>query len=191
MTYIRERKEMIYWAGLLNQRQLVTVRSGNISCKLDAQTLLVTTHDCYLGHLVPADLAVVDLAGNLLEGKKQPTSELYLHCDIHARYPGVQVILHAHPPFTTAFFHYCKQLDIFSFESRMYLKDVAVIPQKTPTVADIAPVVNALNKTSLVVLKDHGVVSVGREYKEAFGLIELLEEQARVNLLTRDVRKKK
>lgn len=184
MTYTPQKKEMIYWAGLLNQRGLVTVRSGNVSCKLDQDTLLITAHDSYLGHLKEEELVVTDIAGNVLDGRVQPTSEKELHCDIHAQYREVNVILHAHPPFTVAFFHYFDTLDIVSFESKMYLGNVAVIGQDSPIVTDVAPVVNALSSSGIVVLKDHGVVAIGREYREAFGLIELLEEQARVNLIT-------
>jgi putative sterol carrier protein len=34
-----------------------------------------------------------------------------------------------------------------------------------------------------VVLKNHGVVAIGKNFKEAVSLIELLEEQAKVNLM--------
>jgi len=180
---------MICWAALLNQRGLVTVASGNISCKLDDQTLLITAHDSYLGHLDQDDIIVIDLAGNILEGRKQATSEVSLHCDIHARYKETKVILHAHPPYTVAFYHYYKKLDIFSFESKMYLKDISVIAQHSPTVEDTAPVVKGLAENTLAVLKDHGVVSIGENYKQAFSKIELLEEQARVNLLLKSGKK--
>jgi len=73
-------------------------------------------------------------------------------------------------------------LDIFSYESRFYLGAVQAIPQYTPTVTDVEPVISALENSSIVVLKNHGVVSVGEDFKSAFGLMEVLEEQAKVNL---------
>jgi putative sterol carrier protein len=50
-------------------------------------------------------------------------------------------------------------------------------------VADVAPVIRAMETTKIVVLGNHGVVAMGESFKEAFGFIELLEEQARINLL--------
>ena len=42
-------------------------------------------------------------------------------------------------------------------------------------------VLSALAESKIVVIKDHGVISIGDNFKEAFGLIELLEEQAKIN----------
>jgi len=187
MRYKQEKKEMIYWAGLLNRKGFVTVRSGNISSKAGNDRILITAHDSYLGHLNEEEIIAIDLDGNVVKGEKEPTSELRLHLRIHSRYRDKKIVIHAHPPFTTAFFHYFDTLDIFSFEAQMYLKDIKTIPQSTPTVSDVNPVVEALKRSTIVVLKNHGVVSLGNEYKEAFAMIELLEEQAKVNLFTKSM----
>jgi len=78
-------------------------------------------------------------------------------------------------------------LDIFSFETKFYLGDITVIEQATPTVTEIEPVLKELENSNIVVLGRHGVVSVGEDFKEAFSLIELLEEQARVNLFIKRI----
>jgi L-fuculose-phosphate aldolase len=185
MDLDQERKEVIRWARLLNQKGFVTARSGNISCKVDPKTMLITAHDSYLGHLEEGDLLLTDLGGNILEGTREITSERLLHVDIQGYFQNCNVILHAHPPFTVAFFHYFERLDIFSFEAKSYLGNLTVIPQEGPTVTDTRPVLEALNTSPIAVLKDHGVVSVGKGFKEPFSLIELLEEQAKVNLTMR------
>lgn len=183
MNIEEAKKELIYWAQLLNQKGFVTARSGNISCKVEQDKILITTHDSYLGHLGNNDIVLMDLKGNVLDGKSEPTSEVPLHLDIHKKLKDIKVVLHSHSPFSTAFFHYFDKLDIFSFEARFYLGDIPVIPQETPTVTDTKPLLSALESSNLVILKNHGVVSVGRDFKEAFSLIELLEEQAKVNLM--------
>lgn len=183
MSFAKERKEIIYWAALLNQKGFVTARSGNISCNCGNGKFLITGHDTYLAYLADDDLVLVDEEGNVLEGASEPSSEKLLHLGIYKKYPHTQVVVHSHSPYTTAFFHYFNALDIFSFEAKFYLGTINVINQETPTVTDIIPVVNALDTSSIVVLKNHGVVSIGKNFKEAFSLIELLEEQAKVNLL--------
>ena len=182
MSFDKERKEIIYWAKLLYEKGFITARSGNISYKVAPDKLLVTSHDCYLGHLQEDDILLSDFKGNILEKKGELTSEKELHLQIQKRFGETRVILHTHPPFTTAFFHYFEKLDIFSFEAKFYLGQIKVIPQETPIVTDIKPVVSALENTNLVVLKDHGAVAMGSGFKEAFSLLELLEEQAKVNL---------
>jgi len=185
MRFDNQREEIVWWARLLNERGFVTARSGNISYKIAPDKILITAHDSYLGHLEEEDLLLIDSEGQVLEGKRETTSEKRLHLDIARAFANYEVILHAHPPYTVALFHYFNSLDIFSFEAKFYLGNVAVIPQDGPTVTDTKPVVEALRGSQIVVLKDHGVVSVGRDFKEPFSLIELLEEQAKVNLTMR------
>lgn len=179
------KKEIIYWAKLLNQKNLVSARSGNISYKLSEDKILITSHDCYLGDLKEEDILLISKEGEILEGEKEITSEKKLHLDIYKEIEDAKVILHAHPPYTVAFFHYFDKLDIFSFEARFYLGNVKVILQETPTVIDTKPVIEALKAVNIVVLKEHGVVSIGRDFREALSLIELLEEQSKINLLIR------
>ncbi len=184
--YDKEKEKIIYWARKLNERGFVTARSGNISLKVD-KGILITSHDCYLGELMPADILLVDENGRVLEGKREITSEKDLHLKIHKKFPKVQVVLHAHSPYTVAFFYYFDKLDIFSFEAKFYLGSIKVVPQDTPTVTEIEPVLRELENSNIVVLGRHGVVSVGRDFKETFSLIELLEEQAKVNLLIKRI----
>ena len=182
MKYANEKKEAIYWAKKLNERGFVTARSGNISLKV-AEGLLITSHDCYLGELTNDDILLVDLEGNIIKGDKELTSEKSLHLGIHNKFPRKKVVLHSHSPYTIAFFHYFDKLDIFSFEAKFYLGDVKVVSQATPTVTEIEPVLKELENSNIVVLGQHGVVSIGQDFKEAFSLIELLEEQAKINLI--------
>ncbi|MCK4390215.1 MAG: class II aldolase/adducin family protein [Desulfobacterales bacterium] len=185
MSFDKEKGEIIRWSRLLNQKGFVTARSGNISFKVNRQKILITAHDSYLGHLEEEDILLIDLEGNIIEGEKDITSEKLLHLDIHTKFTDFNAILHAHSPCTVAFFHYFESLDIFSFEGRFYLGNIKVIPQVTPVVSDTKPVTEALEDSNIVVLRDHGVVSVGKDFKEPFGLIELLEEQAKINLIMR------
>ena len=183
MNYSEEKQQIIYWGGLLNQRGFITATSGNISYKVDEDKILITTHNCYLGHLKEKDILLVNLKGDLIEGEGEITSEKVLHLDIHNKFKDIRVVLHAHPTATVAFFHFFKNLDIFSFEARFYLASLKVIPQDTPTVIDTKPILEALEVSNIVVLKNHGVISIGKDFKSSFGLIELLEEQSKINLL--------
>ncbi|MDD5492494.1 MAG: class II aldolase/adducin family protein, partial [bacterium] len=113
------------------------------------------------------------------------TSEKNLHFGILNKFPSAKAVIHAHPIYALAFFHYFPRLDIFSFETRFNLGQVPVVPQTTPTVTNIKPVLQALENNNIVVLKNHGVVAIGNDFASAFALIELLEEQAKINLLLR------
>ncbi len=185
------KKEIIYWCRKLNERGFVTAKSGNVSAWLEKDRVLITGHDTYLGELEDKDILLVDLDGRVLEGKGEITSEKDLHLSIYKKFPETKVILHSHSPFTTAFFNYFSGLDIFSFEAEFYLGKVPVVEQHTPTVTDIQPVISVLETSKIAVLKRHGVVSVGENFKEPFSLIELLEEQCKIGFYTKNLQKEK
>lgn len=183
MKDMTDKEQMIYWAQLLNQKSLVTARSGNISTKRDDGSILMTCHDSYLGQLEEEELVAVDaLTAKVLEGDRKPTSEKDLHLSIYQAFDDVSAVVHAHSPNSVAFFDCYDSLFCTSFEAELYLGEVPVVEQNSPTVMDVEPVVDALRKNKIVVLGRHGVVAIGKDLKEAFSLVEVLEEQAKVNI---------
>ncbi len=187
MSYENERKEIIFWGAQLYKKELVCGKSGNISLRVNNDKILITAHDAYLGFLEKDDILLIDINGKIIEGKKGPTSEKALHLKIHKEFPEKKVIIHAHSPYTVYFFHFFQTLEPVSFEERFYLGRLRAIPQYTPTVIDVVPVTDALKTSNIVVLKDHGVVAIGEDFKSTFSLIELLETQARLNLLAHSI----
>ncbi|MDD5259429.1 MAG: class II aldolase/adducin family protein [bacterium] len=181
------KKEFIYWAHLLWERGLVAGRSGNVSARTSQQKILLTVTNCYLGMLTASQIAVAGLDGRILAGSRdcRLTMEKDLHLGILRKFPKVNVVIHAHPIHTVAFFECYRKLDIFGFESKLHFEKLPVIPQSTLTVTRIAPVLAALDTSNIAVLKNHGVVAMGEDFRSAFALIEMLEEQAKVNLLLR------
>lgn len=185
MKFTNQKKDIIRWARLLNEKGFVSGRSGNISYRVSDQEILITAHDSYLGYLEDNEVVSVNFKENSSRDKANLSSERLMHFSIHQKIADAKVVVHAHPSYATAFFHYFDKLEIFSFEGKFYLSNVAVIAQETPTVTDLDPVIKALENNNIVVLKNHGVISIGSDFKQAVSLIEMLEEQAKVNLLIR------
>jgi L-fuculose-phosphate aldolase len=185
MNFEREKGSIIYWAKQLGQTGLAIASSGNISQRPVNDHVLISAHNAYLGQLNDHDIVLVDRDGKVVEGDKKPSSETKLHLGIYKKFFDIKVVIHAHAPFSTAFFHYFDKLDIFNYETELCLGDVPVIPQNSFNVIDIEPVLAALEANNIVILKNHGVLAIGRNFRQAFGLIELLEEQARINMMIR------
>jgi L-fuculose-phosphate aldolase len=183
MTYEKEKQEIRFWGLQLHRQGINFGRSGNISKKV-GDKILITAHESYLGFLDEDDILVMDKDGTILEGEKEPTSEKLLHVYLYQHYPQKQVIIHAHSPYTVHYFHSSEILTPITLEERVYLGKVGAITQKTPTITDIQPVQQALDTNDIVVIKDHGVVAIGENFKYTFSLIELLEVNARVRLTT-------
>ena len=78
------------------------------------------------------------------------------------------------------YFAVCSGLKNLTFESEFYLGQVPVVPQDTPSITKPELVTAALKTNNLVVIKNHGVVGVGEDFKDSFNLIETLEEAVKV-----------
>ena len=173
------KNEMIFWSQQLYNKGFASTRSGNLSCAVGKRYILITAHDSYLGYMQQRDVVLIDRKGKPIKGG-EPSYELRLHLGIHNLLPS-KVVMHAHSIYTTAYFNYCKQLKHYSFESEMYLKRVPVVPQKGPNVTNVTPVIRALENSKIAVLKNHGVIARGEDFKSTFCLIELLESTAKLN----------
>ncbi len=170
-----------YWAEKLYEQKYVLGRCGNISKRLDDDNIEITSHDCYLGHLEDKNILKSDLKGTVLGSAGTLTSEKNIHLAVYKSLPEIEVVIHAHPGYTNALFYTGIPFNHYSMETRFYLGNVPVIPQKTVTI-EVEPVIEALKNNNIVVLKNHGVIAVGKTFLEAFSLIEILDEQCKINI---------
>lgn len=183
MSFEKEKQEICFWGSQLHQHGINYGRSGNISKRV-GDKILITAHESYLGFLEEGDILVMDQAGGIVEGDKEPTVEKPLHLSIYRQFPQRNVVIHAHPPYTVHYFYHHETLDPITLEERVYLGEVNTITQKTPTITDLDTIHQALNINDIVVIKDHGVVAIGEDFKYTFSLIELLETNARLRLIS-------
>jgi L-fuculose-phosphate aldolase len=183
MSFEKEKQAIIFWGSQLHQQGINYGRSGNMSKRVGGK-ILITAHESYLGFLEKDDILVIDQGGNILEGNKEPTAEKSLHQSIYRQFPQRHVVIHAHPPYTVHYFYHYESLVPITLEERVYLGKVKAITQETPTITNLDPIHHALTNNDIVVIKDHGVVAIGVDFKYAFSLIELLEINARLRLIT-------
>ena len=51
----------------------------------------------------PEDMVVVDLDGNKVEGKLNPSSDTPTHVELYKAFPGVKAVVHTHSKWATSF----------------------------------------------------------------------------------------
>jgi len=174
-------KKIIEIGKLLWDKELVAACAGNISLKLDKTTIAITAHDCCLGMLSDEDIIIMDLDGNTKD-EKGATTEKPIHLAIHKKFAH-NAVIHVHPPFTNGYFAARDTLDNVTFESRLLLGNVPCVTQDTPSVTDLGSVLKALENSNIVVLKNHGVVAMSATLREAFFLVQMLEDAVKVNAI--------
>lgn len=178
------KKEIIAVGQRLYATGLAVAKSGNLSARLDNDNILITGSGTCLGRLEESDIVKVDLMSSKFEGAKNPSSELPLHSLVYKNFPA-QVVIHCHPPLINGYFAVAKTLKAMSFETKFYLGDIPVVPQETPTVVDLVPVIQALKTNNLVVLKNHGTVAIADKFADALNITEALEEAVKSAALAR------
>ncbi len=102
---LEELKKQVCEANLLLPRHgLVTFTWGNVS-GIDRETGYVVIKPSGLPYegMEPEDMVVVDMAGNLIEGKWKPSSDTPTHLRLYAAFPGCGGVVHTHSRWATAF----------------------------------------------------------------------------------------
>jgi L-fuculose-phosphate aldolase len=182
---MKELKNKIIEIGkLLWDKGLVTGFNGNISARVDANTLLITATGTCLGFLKQEDIVTINVAGEVIGGIGKASSEKLMHTEIYKNFPQIQAVVHTHPTYTNGFFLANGSFTPKTFEAKFYLGEVKSIEQTTPSVTDAAPVINELKANNIVVLRNHGVVAMGPDLFHAFVLIQELEEQVKMDLVS-------
>lgn len=178
------KEEIIKIGKKLYDLRLVVARAGNLSAKIDTNNILITATGISLGALTDQDIIKVDLSKEDDAKNKKVTSEFPLHNLIHKNFPS-KVVIHCHPTLINAYFAVCNDLKALTFETKLYLGNVPVVEQDTPAITRPELVIDALKLNNLVVVKNHGVVSIADNFTDALHLIEALEEAVKVAAVAR------
>ncbi len=156
--------------------------SGNLSVRVGDEGLLITGHGTCLGDLKDGDIGLIDLEGNARDKDFVPSSEKPFHTSV-CRNLDARAVVHVHPIHTNGYFAVHDKIVCDTFETRLTLGEVPVVDQKTPTITDISPVIEALRNSNIVVLRHHGVVAIGETLRDAFFLAQTLEEAVRIAVI--------
>ncbi|UCG62932.1 MAG: class II aldolase/adducin family protein [Candidatus Zixiibacteriota bacterium] len=174
--------EMIEVGRLLYDRGLIAGTEGNISVRLDEQRILITPSGLPKGRLTADDLVVVDSEGRQLEGRKAASSELPMHLKVYKKRSEVNACVHSHAPYATSFAVAGVELtgnilpEVVLFVGSISLTDYA--PPGTDAVGDsLEPFIG---ESTAFLLRNHGLLTIGRDLREAFYRHETVEQYARI-----------
>jgi L-fuculose-phosphate aldolase len=175
-------------AGLEEQREQVAAASrrlaaegltpgtaGNVSARRDDRVAVSPT-GAVLAELDAAEVAVVDLDGNQLDGPLAPTSELELHLGVYRRYDAGAVV-HTHAPMATAIACVLKEeLPCVHYQMLMLGGAVPIAPYRTFGTSALAEaVLDALEGHTAALMANHGAITYGSDMGGAVENMLLLE----------------
>jgi ribulose-5-phosphate 4-epimerase/fuculose-1-phosphate aldolase len=182
-------EEFCRFCRLVYDRHLVTGVGGNLSARI-GDFIMLTPTGVSLRDVDPPGVVIVDNAGASVNGGT-PTKDAGLHLRILEARPDINVVLHLHgthivaastllepgpdtlPPLTPGFVFFAYPLPMLPF----------MVPGTEVLGETAAGALSRTGKMALM-LKNHGLITLGRDFREAVNIAEEIDEAARIFLLT-------
>lgn len=173
----------------LFNKDFIAANDGNISARLSENEILTTPRAVSKGYLEPHMIVKVNLQGEVLEAAEgyRPSTETKMHLRIYNELPEMNGVVHAHPPYATAFAIKGEALDKMMMpESVIMIGDIPLAVYGTPSTEEIPDsLMPYLGKKTAVLLENHGALTWGTDVMEAYLNMERLEYTAKITFITR------
>ena len=101
---LEELKKAVYEANMLLPKYgLVTFTWGNVS-QIDRETgyFAIKPSGVDYDKLTPDDMVIMDLEGNKIEGRYNPSSDTPTHLELYKAFPNIGGVVHTHSPWATS-----------------------------------------------------------------------------------------
>ena len=201
---LEELRKQVYEANMeLPRRNLVTYTWGNVS-GIDREKGLVVIKPSGVEYdeLTPENLVVLDLDGNRVEGELNPSSDTKTHLELYKAFPTLGGIAHTHPPLAVPWAQAGRDIPCYGTTHADYFygavpcarhltkeeldedyeQNTGKIIIDTFTDRGIDPVA-----VPGVICHSHGPFTWGKDAAQAVYHAVVLEEVAKMALLTRQV----
>ncbi|MCR4675275.1 MAG: L-ribulose-5-phosphate 4-epimerase [Lachnospiraceae bacterium] len=194
-------KEQVYLANMeLPKRNLVTYTWGNVS-GIDRESgyFVIKPSGVDYEKLTPEDMVVMDLEGNRIEGKLNPSSDTPTHLELYKAFPTIGGIVHTHSPHATAWAQAGRGIPCYGTTHADYFYgEIPCARNLTPEEIEEAyekntglSIIETFREKDLnpdyvpgVLCKNHGPFTWGKDADNAVYNAVVLEEVAKMNLMT-------
>jgi L-ribulose-5-phosphate 4-epimerase len=165
----------------LPENGLVTWTGGNLSARdPESGYVVIKPSGVRYEELTADNMVVVDLDGRPVEGQMKPSSDTASHLYIYRHREDINGIVHTHSPFATAFAALGRPIPVYltamgdEFGGRIPCGGFALIGGE-----DIGRVVlESIGESRAVLLKQHGVFTVGPTAEAAVKAAVMVEDIA-------------
>ena len=192
---LEQLKKEVYEAILeLPKRGLVTYTWGNVSgIDREAGLFVIKPSGVDYDVLKPEDLGVLDLKGNVVEGKYRPSSDTATHLELYLAFPEIGGVVHTHSPWATSWAQAAREIPCYGTTHADYFygsipcarnltKEEIDTGYEKHTGTVIVETFVGRNPiyTPGVLCANHGPFTWGKDAKEAVHNAVVLEEVAKM-----------
>jgi L-ribulose-5-phosphate 4-epimerase len=182
VIFLEELKRMVCEANKsLKENGLVKWTSGNVSLRIpDRNLVIIKPSGIQFDDLTAENMVVVDLDGNVIEGTLKPSVDTASHLYVYRHRSDIHSIVHTHSPFATSFAIRGKDMPIYAttaaniFGNGVPCSDFAAIGEE-----EIGEqIIRKIGDSPAILLRNHGVFTVGKDIESALKAAIILEEVA-------------
>jgi len=179
-TAVRSLIETGRW---ISDKNMTWGTAGNISVRLDGNTLLVTGSGTRFDSLDRDSFALYNISDGTWTGRK-PSKETPVHAAMYEQSPWCGAVVHASPYYTTLAASSGLTLynDLF-IENMYYLQRMVRIPYAHPGSAELSQAVRSVSaQNNVVLMENHGVILYDTSLSECCTALEVLENTCKMCL---------
>jgi L-fuculose-phosphate aldolase len=172
-------EELNKYAHKLVDQGLVVGAGGNLSMR-DGGYMYISPSGFDLKEIEPHQWVKVDITTGEIEGDLRPSSEVLMHLECFRKNEEIQAVLHAHPTYSVGVSSAGKDIPPLFPDFPAMVKSVGYIDYVIPTTNLLAEKVAELVDNDVIIMRNHGVLTLGKTMKEAYFFMQLTEESAKV-----------
>lgn len=192
---LEELKKAVYEANmLLPKHSLVTFTWGNVS-QIDRETgyFAIKPSGVDYEKLTPDDMVIMDLEGNKIEGRYNPSSDTPTHLELYRAFPKIGGVVHTHSPWATSWAQAGRGIPCYGTTHADYMYgEIPCVRCLTKEEIDMAYEKNTgllivdyfkdkdYEAVPAVLCKNHGPFTWGKDGHEAVHNAVVLEEVAKM-----------
>ncbi len=186
---ISEAKKQVIQAGLrLVETGLIARTWGNVSCRVDENSFVITPSGKPYEGLTPDDIVEVRIDTLSYDGDVKPSSEKGVHAEVYKAHPEAGFVIHTHQKFASIVSATAQGIPQLSEKGRAVIGDRVLLgsyglPGTKTLKKGVASALAADMDSKAVIMAHHGAVCFGKDSEEAFNVASTLERESALYVL--------
>lgn len=189
MLLIEERKQVVHYCQELIRHGLTKGTGGNISIfNREANLFAISPSGIDYFETEIDDVVIMDINGNIIEGKRKPSSEHELHRIFYQHRNDINAVVHTHSVYSTILATLHEPLPASSYLVAFSGYDVRCADYASFGTVELAQnTFHAMENRNAVFMANHGLLTGANDILNAFNIAEQIEFCAEVYVKARSI----
>ncbi len=190
MDILTAKKEVIEAGKKLVATGLIARTWGNVSCRVNDKSFVITPSGKAYDGLTPDDIVEVSIDTLEYSGDVKPSSEKGVHAEVYKAHPEAGFVIHTHQKFASIVSATADGIPMLSEKGREVIGDRVLLasyglPGTKKLKKGVTAALNADKKSKAVIMAHHGAVCFGADSEEAFNVSATLERESALYVLNK------